>query len=312
MANARRMRVLPAALLVSSLALAATARGAAQCEEDRGRTGLALAAAEEGLGVAAVDPDSAAAAAGVAGDDVVVQVNGVVLRGCADWARAVRDARRDRKALLLLVRRRSAEVPLVLGAATWDRAVAVVAAPAPEPPSVRRLVEAPPPPLPPDTTVTLEEVTRGLGDLASADRPSARVETYRADLLRVRRQIETLAARGSVPPDVLEGLRTVAGYYDAAGVAWESAETERVHEGRPRHVPGRDNATAPYFEDSDAAAVIDRFPFLRDTVVHEPARGVAGTESAGVWRPVQARALLWQRGHEELARLTSWLAASGR
>jgi hypothetical protein len=58
--------------------------------------------------------------------------------------------------------------------------------------------------------------------------------------------------------------------------------------------------------------VIDRFPFLRDTVVREPARGVAGTESAGVWRPTQARALLWQRGHDELARLTSWLAASGR
>ena len=116
----------------------------------------------------------------------------------------------------------------------------------------------------------------------------------------------------AVPGDVLEGLRTVLGYHDAAAVAWASEETEREREGRPRHVPARETATAPYFEDSDVAAAIDQFPFLRDTVAREPTRSLVGGEAAGLWRPHQARGLLRERGREELARLTAWLSSSTR
>ena len=202
-------------------------------------------------------------------------------------------------------------MPLVLAASTWERAVAAVTPPAAaEAPTVRRLVAAPPPPpLPAGTAVTLEEVTRGLAALGDGDRLSARLETYERDVLRVHRQVETLAARRSVPSEVLEGLRTVLRYHDAAALAWASEEAERERERRPRHMPTRDAATAPYFEDSDVAATIDEFPFLRDTVAHEPSPGLV--ESAGLWRPRQARLLLWERGREELGKLTAWVAAGG-
>jgi hypothetical protein len=295
------------------LTLAVAARAAGPCEEGRDQTGLALAPAPAGgLAVAAVDPDSAGAGGGLTVGDALAQVNATVVRTCAEYGRAVRDARHEHKALLLLVRRGGSDVALALGAATWERVVTRVPPPAPaEPRSVRTLVAGPPPPpLPPETGVTLEEVTAGIAALGGADRPSAQLVAYRKDLIRVRRQVETLEVRRSVPSGVIEGLRTVLGYYEAAGVAWASAEEERERERQPRHIAVRDSAPAPYFEDSQEAAAIDEFPFLRATVVREPRPGLV--ESAGAWRPWQARALLWQHGREELGRLTTWLASGSR
>ena len=297
--------------LALALAAAGSARAASLCEENRGQTGLALAvAASDGLSVAAVDDDSAAAAGGLRVGDAVVQANGTLARSCGDWARVVREARRERKAVLLLVRRADGELPLALGASTWERAVAVGAAPAPaEAPSVRALVATPPPrPLPPATHVSVDEVTRGLSALGDEGRPRAGLPAYQKDVLHLRRQVETLAAREAAPAAVLSGLRTVLAYYEGAAVAWASEEAERERERRPRHLPAGETATAPFFESSGAAALIDEFPFLRATVVRDPAPGLVG-ESSGLWRPRQARTLLWEHGREELDRLTGWLAA---
>src|SRR5438309_1599640 len=296
--------------LVLALAAAGSARAAGPCEEGRGQTGLALAAAAGGLAVAAVDDDSAAMAGSLRVGDAVVQANGTLARSCGDYARVVREARRERKAVLLLVRRADTELPLALAASTWERAVAVVAAPAPaEAPSVRALVATPPPsPLPPETHVSVDEVTRGLSTLARDGRPRASLTAYQKDVLHLRRQVETLAARAAAPAAVLSGLRTVLEYYEGAAVAWASEETQRERERRPRHLPAGETATATFFEDSEATALLDEFPFLRATVVRDPAPGLVG-ESAGLWRPREARALLWGHGREELGRLTGWLAA---
>ena len=288
------------------LATAGSARAAGPCEEDRGQTGLALAAAaSSGLAVAAVDGESAAAAAGLRVGDTVVQANGALAPSCGDYARVVREARREHKAVLLLVRRAAAEVPLALGPSTWERALAAAVPPAPaEAPSVRALVATlPPPPLPPGTHVSVEEVTRGFSALAGGGRLGA----YQEDVLRVRRQVETLAGREAAPAAVLGGLRTVLRYYEGAAVAWASEETQRERERRPRHLPA-ETMTAPFFADSEVAALIDEFPFLRAVVLRDPAPGLVG-ESGGVWRPREARTLLWERGREELGRLTGWLAA---
>ena len=309
MANALRLIVL-VALATPGIALA---KG--PCEEDRGQTGLAVAVAPAGgLAIAAVDDGSAAAASGLVPGDAVLQVNGTLPGSCGEYARVVRESRRDRKAVLMLVRRAGTEVPLVLGAATWERVVAEVPSPAPaEAPSVRQIVATPPPPpLPPDASVTLDAVIRGLSALEAVDRPSARLATHRRDLLLLHRQVETLAARAAAPANVVGGLRTVLGYYDAAAVAWASEEADREGDRRPRHLPSADGATAPYFEGSEVAAVIDEFPFLRDTVVRDPEPRPLGGESAGLWRPRQARTLLREGGREELARFTTWLAAGSR
>ena len=296
--------------LALTLAVVGSARAAGPCEENRSQTGLALAVAGSGgLAVAAVDGDSAAAAAGLRVGDAVLQANGALTRSCGEYARVVREARRERKAVLLLVRREDAEMPLALGAATWERAVAAAVPPAPAvAPSGRALVAAPPPPpLPPETHVSVDEVTRGLATLGEGSWPAATIGHYQKDVLQVRRQVETLAAREAAPAAVLSGLRTVLKYYEGAAVAWASEETQRDREHRPRHLPA-ETATAPFFWDSEVAALIDEFPFLRASVVRDPAPGLVG-ESGGLWRPGEARTLLWEHGREELGRLTGWLAA---
>jgi hypothetical protein len=111
---------------------------------------------------------------------------------------------------------------------------------------------------------------------------------------------------------VVTGLRTVLRYYEAAGVAWAAEEALRERDHRPRHIPVPEAATAPYFANSEAAAVIDEFPFLRPLVVREPRPTVLAGESAGLWRPVPARSLLWERGREELERLTEWMGRAAR
>lgn len=297
------------ALVVAGLAV--PARAARPCEEDRGRTGIALAAGESGLTIAAVDEGSPAAAHGLRKGDVVVQVNGTLPRACGDWSRAVREARKDRKALLVLVRRDAADVVAAVPSSTWDRAVAEAPPPEPvEPPSVKAVIaEPPPPPLPPEAQVSVDEVVRGIGGLA-VERPSFTLDVYRKDLLHARRQVETLAVRQTVRPDVVDGLRTVLRYYDAAEVAWDAEERQRERDRRPRHVPLPENAPAPFFSSSEEAAIIDEFPFLRETVTRDPSPTAVVGETSGSWRPLAARRLLWSQGGQELGRLSGWLGGT--
>jgi len=300
--------------LVLAAALAARAAwGASPCEEGRAQTGLALAAREGGLEIAAVDAGSAAAESGLHAGDTLVQVNAALPRSCADYARAVRDAREGKKALLLLVRRSTGTVPLALGPATWERAVATAPPPPPpEAPSVRALVATPAPaPVAPEAHASLDELEGELRALAPADRTPGQLADYSHRLLRLHRQVEALAARHVTGAGVVDGLRTVLRYFDAAEVAWAADESLRERERRPRHVPSSEAEPAPFFADSEAAATIEEFPFLRAAVSRDPRPGLIG-ESSGLWRPLQARALLWAHGREELERLTSWLGRAGR
>jgi len=318
--------------------LAHAALAADPCEEGRLLTGVSLSAVPGGVSIASVDDDSPAAGGGLRAGDRVVQANAILLTRCDDWARAVRDARRERKALLLLVRRETEEVPLVLAQGTWDRVVAVSPPTVPlSPPTVPPLPPATTPPraqapypaptpttLPPPAaapsvavivkepaagapSASLDELLRSIEALAPDEPSTARIGTYQQQLLRVHRQIESVAARGAASPEVITGLRTVVRYYDAAEVAWEADEAVRERDKRPRHIPSSAGAAAPYFADSDAEATIVEFPFLRETVAREPGTGTI--EISGLWRPIQARALLWEKGREQLDRLTEWVRA---
>ena len=166
MANTRPMRV---AVALAAVLAAVPAWAANPCEEGREQTGLALAAREGGLEIAAVDPDSAAAESGIRTGDALVQVNAMLPRSCADYARAVRDARDGRKALLVLVRRGEGTVPLALAATTWQRAVATAPPPPPlEAPSVRALTETPAP-VPVEARASLDDLVRELRALMPGD-----------------------------------------------------------------------------------------------------------------------------------------------
>ena len=331
--------------LALGVLLARAALAADPCEEGRLLTGVSVSAGSEGVTIASVDDDSPAAGGGLRAGDRLVQANASVLTSCDDWARAVREARRERKALLLLVRRDAEEMPLMLAQATWDRVVAVAPPTVPPSPPTVPPVPSTVPPLPPTTTLPrgeapppaftpttlpppaaapsvaaivkapaagtpsapLDELLRSIEALTPEEPSTARIGTYQQQLLRVHRQVESIAARGAASPEVITGLRTVVRYYDAAEVAWEADEDVREREKRPRHYPSSEGATAPYFADSDAEATIVEFPFLRDTVVREP--GTAAIEVSGLWRPIQARALLWEKGREQLDRLAEWVRA---
>ncbi len=285
-------------ILGLGLLAAWTAGAAGPCEEERAATGLVVGNHAGTLAVEAVDAGSPAARAGVQAGDVVAQVNATVPRACADWARTLREARRDHAAVLLLVRRGGAEMPLALAAATWGTAVAAV----PPSSSVAAVSPPPPPPLPPEVPVALPEVLARLDALAPAEHPPESLDTYAAALRRLHQEVETLAARKTVSDDAAQGLRGVLHLFDGAEVAWRAIDAERDATRRPRHIPLPDEATAPYFADSPAAAALEEFPFLKGTIVREPSAGRL-VESSGLWRPIEARAILWAHGREALARL---------
>ncbi len=306
-------------MLAAALAVAPAAWASEACDEGREVTGVAVGIRDGSVAVAALSPASAAVRAGFLAGDLVLQVNDVVPGNCAQWARAVRKARDDGKALLVLVRRGGADVPLVLGASTWSvpalaretppgpasppgggRAPRPAASPSPaaEPPR-SAAVPPPAPPLPPETAVSVEGVVGALAALAPLDHPPSDLLTYREATLRVRREIETLAARGSAPDDVVTDLRSVMRYYDGAALAWEAIEGKRVDERRIRRLPQAENQTEPFFSDSPAAALLDEFSFLDGTVARQP-RGGRLAETSGLWRPVWARLLLWERGAQAL------------
>jgi hypothetical protein len=304
-------------ILLAALALGGAARADEQCEQDRARTGVAVATTGAGLTVAAVDGASPGLEAGLQVGDPLAQVNGVVPRTCADYARAVREARRERKAILLLVRRPAGDQPLVLASRTWEHAVAAAspgamppagaAAPA-ESPSVATLVAAARPTIPPGAGSSLGAVLQGLDLLAAPDTPPA---AFRAELARQHGTVRGLAARGEVPREVVGGLETVLRYHDAAAVTWAAEDAARDRDRRPRRMPAPESMVASYFSDSPEEDVIESFPFLSETVVRPPSPGLVG-ESGGLWQPVRARALLRERARAEQARLATWLGMAGR
>jgi hypothetical protein len=288
------------------LALAAVAGAEPPCEEARRETGLALVRRAGGLVIAEVDADSPASTGGLRPGDVVLQTNERLATTCGEYARTVRDARKGRKVLLVLVRRGDEELPLALRPVAAAPAVAgeageerAAAAPA---------VPPPPEPLPLEVPVTVEEVVRGLDALVPAGRTPRQFSVYRQQVDRLGRQVETLAVRGTAAPEVLGGLRGALQPYQGAAVAWEAAEAAAERDHHPRRLPVNEMARAPYFEDSEAAAVLAAFPFLSVTVEREPRPGVIG-ESSGLWRPFQARGLLWERGRAEREALRGRLGA---
>jgi PDZ domain len=325
---ARHHGLISAATLAAALIAARAAFGADGCDEERGATGLGVAVQAGAVAVAAVAPDSPASRAGFRAGDVVLQANDVVPRTCAQWARAIGAARDGDKALLVLVRRGDAEVPLALGAATWRppglaRAPGTVPAPGtagvearpgspeapPPPPPARAATPPPPPPLPADAAVSVDGVVRDLAALAPLDDPPTSLPAYREAVLHARREIETLASRNAAPAEVVADLRAVVRYYEGAAVAWGAIEGDREQERRSRRLPVPENLGVPYFSDSPVASLLDEFTFLDATIARQP-RGVSLVEASGMWRPVWARLLLWERGAQALNGVRDRLGAA--
>jgi hypothetical protein len=289
------------------LALAGLAH-AGPCEEGRERTGLVVVVRDGALVVGTVAADSAAAASGVRAGDVVAQVNGTVAHSCAEWGRVVSDARDEGKALLLLVERGDAEVPLALGRKTWGEAApaAVAKGEAPVPPARAATPEAPPP-LPPDVAVSVDSVVADLGTLVGRTRQG--LAPYGDAVLGARRAVETLAVRKAAPPETVATLRRVARLHEAAVLAWRAIDAIRERDGLAKRMPVSEATTGPYFADSPIQSMLDEFDFLQETIAEEP-RDRRYAQSSGEWRPAAARRIAWEHAGEELGRMTATLAAA--
>jgi hypothetical protein len=288
------------------LVLAATAVAAAgPCDEAKDTTGFGVAVRDDAIVVDAVAPDSVAARSGVRPGDVVLQVNGAVAHTCIDWARAVKDARDGRKALLLLVGRGSDEVPLALGRHTWGAEPPVVAGrPTPAP---RAAAPEAPPPFPPDVPVSIDSVVADLGALVAKTRSG--LEPYRTAVVDARRAVETLGVRKAAPAETVASLRRVARLHEVAVIAWDAIEKIRTRNGIAKRLPVSEALTASYFSESAVQSALDEFDFLRETVDAEPSGGRIA-ESSGEWRPSAARRIAWEHAGEELGRVAATLATA--
>ena len=280
--------------------VAAVVHAAPLCSDDEGQVGAQLRPQGEQLVVGSVTPDSPAAAATLQSGDLVVQANAMVVHGCGEWTKAVRDARDDRKALLLLIERRGVPLALLVPAGALEAVPSppplVAAVPVPSRPSPATI--SAPPPLPETVSVSYESLRQNLDQLAPVDHLPTSLTDYRHAVSQLRRGIAAVAARNLAPSDASNALRVALRPFEAALVAWDAIEGERERDHRMRRVPVGDAATAPYFEDSQAAAVLDEFPFLRSTVAKDPEPGLV--ETSGQWRPVPARQLLWEFGRTQL------------
>ncbi|MGH7893479.1 MAG: hypothetical protein ACREQL_02370 [Candidatus Binatia bacterium] len=303
MARATGVMVLVLAVGIRS-ALAAN-----PCEEGRERTGLSLVVRDGVLTVDAVDVGRAAATTGARAGDVVLQVNGVVPRSCAEYARAVEDARKGAKALLVLVGRPDGEVAFALGSRTWgseEGTPAAAVASTPGAPAHRPVVAELPPPFPPDVPVSLDSVLAELGGLVGQTRQG--LTRYREAVTNGRRGVETLAVRKAAPPGTVTALRRVARLHEVAAMAWGATDKIRERNGIPSRLPVSEALSAPYFSGSAEETAIDEFDFLRETVVSEPSGGRIA-ESSGEWRPVAARRLAWEHAGEALGGAAATLAS---
>jgi hypothetical protein len=82
-------------------------------------------------------------------------------------------------------------------------------------------------------------------------------------------------------------------------MAWDAIEGDRAEDRLSRRLPVAENMTVPYFSNSPVAALLDEFDFLNGTIARQP-RGGRLAEASGLWRPVWARLLLWERGAQAL------------
>jgi dephospho-CoA kinase len=334
--------------LALGVVLARAALAADPCQEGRLHTGVAVSGGPAGVAIASVDDDSPAAGGGLRAATASCRRTRACCTSCDDWARALREARRDRKALLLLVPpRRGGGCRSCWRRRRGTRVVAVapptVPTVPPSPPTVPPVpstvpplpahyppprAKRPPPPtattLPPPPTAPsvaaivkepaagapsapLDELLRSIAALTpTSRRPPASAPTSSSSCACTGRSSRSRARRGIPggdhgPPDRRALLRRGRG-----GVGGRREPPARSRR-NPRHFPSSEGSTAPYFANSDAEATIVEFPFLRETVAREPGTGTI--EVSGLWRPIQARALLWEKGREQLDRLAEWVRA---
>lgn len=282
----RRLSVVLAAVTVVSVA--AGRAGASACADTSiGR----IVASGDGLRV------EQSAAPTLHTGDILVQLNSHRLHTCADLAEALSEAQRNQLAPLLLIRRDHA-MDVALIAAVTEMALAQ---PTPIPPSVPTT----PPPLSradADAVRTLLAELVAFGRDLQARQPLPMAQPWAQRVVRLRQQYDAQLVRGAgvgVVEPILQYYETVTQIL----LYKETATRER------RDVRARSDVVLEYHRDSPVGAWLQRYPFLRASVIQEPetVHFITEGESNGLWLPDRAVALLLDRAVTEGAALSSTL-----
>lgn len=233
------------------------------------------------------------AVAALQANDVLVQLNGRQLRTCDDVRMALREARDRRLTPLLLVRRDGTNQAVVITLPEEVRAVTVatVVPPSPIPPSP--IPTAVPTPISVSDADAVREMAGELvtfGRKLQADLPVPMAQPWSGRVEDLRR---TYAARSAAVPAV-RAVEPVLGYYETMVAILEYKE--RATRGR-RAVRAQSEVVLEYDSDSPIAGWIERYPFLRPSVIAAPKTiTFIGTgEVVGRWAPDRAVALLVER-----------------
>ena len=290
------------------------------CEEEREIIGLSLEPlADQGLSVATLEPLGFAARSGLQVGDVIEQANNQLLRNCRDYRQAVQEAKQDKKALLLLIHTKKGKRAVVFERAVWEepekKATAAVA-------SLKTLLETPLPPSVQGQVRPLgDEAVEVLRELESAV-PSPRalympgsLSQYEQKLRQTQEQISALrnSAQGEAGQRVLAGVHVILDHYQAAQEIWQY-KAQRLAQIKPDLRKGEQasySAALPYFFDSPVLVWMDRYPFLKTSIVSTPHEKRLG-EAPGEWNPDEALRLLWREAKEETDKLSSWLQQTAR
>jgi hypothetical protein len=285
------------------------------CEEEREIIGVSLEPlSDQGLSVATLEPLGFAARSGIQVGDVIEQANNQLLKNCRGFQKAVQEAKKDKKALLFLLNSKKGRRAVVFERAVWEepekKAAAAVA-------SLKTLLETP---LPPAVQVQVrplgDEAVNALRELESAVaspgalRMTGSLGRYEQKLRRAQEQIVALqnSTQGEAGQRVLAGVQVILGHYLTAQEIWQYKE-KRLEQTRPDLRKGEQSthsAALEYFFDSPVLVWVDRYPFLKTSIVSAPHEQRLG-EAPGEWNPDEALRLIWHEGKEETDKLSGWL-----
>ena len=254
--------------------------------------------------------------------DRLLQLNGHRLQTCSDLEAAARAARQEQLARLFLIRRgeqtvavafevqaeQLATAPAVVAPAIVSAAPSVApstALPATIPPSALPTVVPTPPSGPAaDTARRLLAEFVAFGRELQGRQPLPMAQPWAQRVEQLRQQYNSQHARGAavgVVEPILEYYETVADILRYK----ETATRER------RDVRARSEVVLEYHSNAPVAAWLQRYPFLRPSVIQEPEtiRFIDVGESNGQWLPDRAVALLLDRAVSEGTALSATLAA---
>jgi len=218
-------------------------------------------------------------------DDILVQLNSHTLRTCADLGQALKEARERQLAPLLLVRRERELEAVLLRLPSQETDVGTTGPVAVVPAATATAVA-----IGPSSVGSVRDTLARLLDLGHALQASLPLVTAQPWVRQVSDLQEAYEKRRAEVPAV-GAVEPVLAYYQTIAEILLYKEKALRQAGYLRPQP---NVALDYNTGSQISTWLRRYPFLQESVIERPGRGIIGGESSGRWSPDRAVQLLVQ------------------